>query len=133
MTKYLLSNLNDNVHQNLISVASPQSYNDKKRFPKKEMSTHELYEFIDDELSKLNEKELKYKLYRAVDKILLAHKNSKIFLLLMSGPVLITLYIIKYALKLLVIYYLFKKKPTLPNNKKEEILVNPTELKANAT
>lgn len=125
--------MNDNVHQNLISVASPQSYNDKKRFPKKEMSTHELYEFIDDELSKLNEKELKYKLYRAVDKILLAHKNSKIFLLLMSGPVLITLYIIKYALKLLVIYYLFKKKPTLPNNKKEEILVNPTELKANAT
>lgn len=125
--------MNDNVHQNLISVASPQSYNDKKRFPKKEMSTHELYEFIDDELSKLNEKELKYKLYRAVDKILLAHKNSKIFLLLMSGPVLITLYIIKYALKLLVIYYLFKKKPTLPNNKKEEILANPTELKANAT
>lgn len=49
------------------------------------------------------------KLYRSVAKILLAHRNSKIFLVMMSGPFLIAVYIIKYALKILVLYYLYKK------------------------
>lgn len=110
VTKYLLSNLNDNVHQNLFNVVSPLKYDTEKKFHKKVMDRKEMYEGIDESISKLNHEEMTKKLHRSLDKILLAHKHSKIFLLLMSGPVLITIYVIKYAIKILIFYYLFKKK-----------------------
>lgn len=110
VTKYLLSNINDNIHQNLFNVASPLKYDTDKKFHKKIMDKKEMYEGIDEALSKLNQEELKKKIHRSIDKILIAHKHSKIFLLLMSGPVLITIYIIKYAIKILIFYYLLKGK-----------------------
>lgn len=110
VTKYLLGRVNDNVHQNLFNVASPLKYDTDKKFHKKIMDRKDMYEGIDDTLSKLNQEELNKKLHRSIDKILLAHRNSKIFLILMSGPFLIGFYIFKYALKILVFYYLLKKK-----------------------
>lgn len=114
VTKYLLSNLNDNVHQNLFNVVSPLKYDQDKKFHKKIMDKQHIYENIDDSLVELNREELRKKLHRAVDKILLAHRNSKIFLILMSGPFLVALYIVKYALKILILYFLFKKKKKTP-------------------
>jgi hypothetical protein len=109
VTKYLLSNLNDNVHQNVFNVLSPLKYDTDRRFHKKTMSKQELYDSIDDKISKLSDDDMMKKLHRAIDKILLTHKNSRIFLLLMSGPFLIALYIVKYAIKILILYFLFKR------------------------
>jgi hypothetical protein len=82
----------------------------KNKFHKKAMDKKLIYEGIDEELVTLNHEELTKKLHRSIDKILLAHRNSKIFLVLMSGPFLIALYIVKYALKIFIIYYLLKPK-----------------------
>mmetsp|Transcript_26165 Transcript_26165/g.30234 ORF Transcript_26165/g.30234 Transcript_26165/m.30234 type:complete len:92 (-) Transcript_26165:273-548(-) len=57
VTKYLLSNLNDNVHQNFFNI-SPLKYDTDKKFHKKTMDREDLYEGIDDSLSKLNDEEL---------------------------------------------------------------------------
>lgn len=47
---------------------------------------------------------------RSIDKILIAHRNSKLFLFMMSGPFYLLLTIVKYSLKVMIIYYLYKKK-----------------------
>lgn len=120
VTKYLLSNLNDNVHQNLFNVVSPLKYDQEKKFHKKIMDKQHMYENIDESLVELNKEELSKKLHRAIDKILLAHRNSKIFLILMSGPFLVALYIVKYALKILILYFLFWKKKKVPAEEAEK-------------
>ena len=40
-----------------------------------------IYEGIDEDLVKLKQEELSKKLHRSIDKILLAHRNSRIFLI----------------------------------------------------
>eukprot|EP00349_Pseudokeronopsis_sp_Brazil_P010099 CAMPEP_0202978984 /NCGR_PEP_ID=MMETSP1396-20130829/85260_1 /ASSEMBLY_ACC=CAM_ASM_000872 /TAXON_ID= /ORGANISM="Pseudokeronopsis sp., Strain Brazil" /LENGTH=180 /DNA_ID=CAMNT_0049718207 /DNA_START=403 /DNA_END=946 /DNA_ORIENTATION=- len=45
---------------------------------------------------------------RAINKILIAHRNTKLFLFLMSGPFYIILTLIKYSIKALVFYYLYR-------------------------
>lgn len=38
---------------------------------------------------------------------MIAHRNTKLFLVMMSGPFLVAMLIIKYSLKLLILYILF--------------------------
>ena len=83
------------------------------------MDESKLNEFYDEKLSKLGEDKFRKRLHRSIDKILLTHKNSRIFLLMMSGPFLVVLYLFKYALKLLIIYWLYKKKK-VPGKKDSE-------------
>lgn len=56
--KFLLSNLNDNAHQNLFKIASPLKYDTEKKFHKTTMKTEEVYDRIDEQLSKLKYEEL---------------------------------------------------------------------------
>ena len=56
--KFLLSNLNDNVHQNLFKLASPLKYDTEKKFHKITMKREEVYDAIDEKLSKLTYAEL---------------------------------------------------------------------------
>lgn len=58
VTKYLLSNLNDNVHQNLFHFVSPLKYDTDKKFHKKAMDRQHMYEGIDESLTKLNEEDM---------------------------------------------------------------------------
>ncbi len=44
---------------------------------------------------------------RSIDKILIAHRNTKLFLFMMSGPFFITMTIIKYSIKAFIIYFLY--------------------------
>ena len=121
VTRYLLSNINDNVHQNLDSL-SPLKYDPSKKFYKNELTQKELYESIDESISSLSHAELSKKIHRSVDKILLSHRNSAIFVILMSGPFLMTFLLFKYTLKILVFLFIFKKhkKPAVKNDEKED-------------
>lgn len=122
VTKFLLSNVNDNFHQNLYSL-SPLKYDQEKRFHKKALTQKELLEIIDEKILELPEEEFQTRIHRSLDKILLSHRNSQIFLILMSGPFLIGFYVFKYALKILVFYFLLrkKKKPDDKGKKGKEI------------
>ena len=46
----------------------------------------------------------------SIDKIMIAHRNTKLFLFLMSGPFLIMFTLVKYIFKILILYFLYKKK-----------------------
>jgi len=49
-------------------------------------------------------------LNKAIDRIMLTHRNTKLFLFFMSGPCLLLLMTIKYSIKFILIYFLYKKK-----------------------
>lgn len=119
VTRYLLSNINDNVHQNMDSI-SPLKYDSEKRFHKKHLTQKELYESIDDNVAKLSHDALSKKLTRSVDKILLTHRNSRIFLILMSGPFLVGFQLFKYALKIFLFLFIFKKNKGKPKDDNTE-------------
>lgn len=53
--------------------------------------------------------ERKKDFYKSLDKIKIAHRNTKLFLFMMSGPFLLLLLGFKYAFKLFVLYFIFKK------------------------
>mmetsp|Transcript_8543 Transcript_8543/g.8063 ORF Transcript_8543/g.8063 Transcript_8543/m.8063 type:complete len:100 (-) Transcript_8543:32-331(-) len=84
------------------------------------MTQEELYEKIDDSVTNLSHTKLSSKINRSIDKILLSHRNSKIFLILMSGPFLVGFYIFKYALKILIFYFLLKKKKPKEGDEQED-------------
>lgn len=53
---------------------------------------------------------------RAVDKILIAHRNTKMFLFLMSWQFFVAYYVIKKIFQGLFVYYVWKKsKKVRPN------------------
>ena len=54
------------------------------------------------------EKDLRKRLQRSVEKIMIPHRNTKLFLFIMSGPFLMIMLLIKYAFKVLVLYILYK-------------------------
>ena len=78
-------------------------------------------------------KSFKNKLHRSIDKILLAHRNSKLFLIMMSGPFLITVYVIKYALKILFFYYIYKKTGGKEKEKTVVTVPTPVESQSNSS
>ena len=45
---------------------------------------------------------------RSIDKILIAHRNAKMFVVMLSGPFLVFLFALKYMIKGLVLYYIYK-------------------------
>jgi hypothetical protein len=54
------------------------------------------------------DKQLRKVLSRSIEKIMIAHRNTKLFLFMMSGPFLAIMLLIKYIFKVLILYYLYK-------------------------
>jgi hypothetical protein len=119
VTKYLLSNLNDNVYQNMYTVMSPLKYDPEKKFHKKVLD-EKSYDLIDSKTSLMSEDNLAKKCNRSIDKILLAHRNSKILLILISGPFLFALYVVKYSIKILILYILYKRNKKVADSDKKD-------------
>ena len=58
-------------------------------------------------------------IHNATDRILLAHRNLKLMLLMTTGPFFFVLFCVKYTIKFSVLYFLYKKNqvgslPALP-------------------
>ena len=49
-------------------------------------------------------------MHSAIDRILTVHRNTKMTLIITSGPFFVVLFIIKYTIKAAVLYYLYQKK-----------------------
>jgi predicted membrane protein len=52
---------------------------------------------------------------RAIDKILIAHRNTKLFFIMMSGPFFVISYLFKYVVKGAIFYYLYLKAKAAKN------------------
>ena len=49
----------------------------------------------------------------AIDKVLIAHRNTKFFLFIMSWQFFVVYYVVKKILQGLFLYYLYKKRKAL--------------------
>jgi len=57
----------------------------------------------------VSENSLKEQLDYAVDRILLAHRNTRLFLFMMTGPCLLILMCIKYTIKGILVMHFWRK------------------------
>ena len=104
--KVLARAVNDNVYKNIDKFSVLLFDDTNKRH--KAAFTEEEKELV---VSKLVEEPMAIKehLDSGVDRILLLHRNTKIFLFMMTGPFLIILQTVKYILKYGTIYYFYLK------------------------
>lgn len=97
--------INDNVYKNL-SKLSTLGYDKDMSRHKSQFSCPEKKEIVED---LINETDIKDQLKKSVDRILATHRNTKLFLFLMSGPFFVLISLIKYSLKVAIMYYVYKK------------------------
>lgn len=103
--RQLAMHVNDNVYKN-IEKFSVRSFDEAQKFSKEALSMPERQIIVKDLVDDADAKE---QLNEAVDRILIAHRNTKLFLFLMSGPFFLGLSAIKYAIKISLFYFFFKK------------------------
>ena len=76
--------------------------------PKKSLSDTEVEREVNEFLQEKTDEQRDKALQQALDKIMIAHRNTKLFLFLMSGPFLIMMLFVKYTFKILILYLLYK-------------------------
>jgi hypothetical protein len=57
----------------------------------------------------LEDDDIKEQLDSGVDRILVMHRNTKLFLFMMTGPFLVIFQTIKYIIKYGTLYYLYRR------------------------
>lgn len=120
----LMFNLNDNVFRNLSHFKiSPRTYDPMyKKYTKKILSDTQIEREVDSFLKENSSGEKRDKsLHRSLEKIMIAHRNTKLFFVLMSGPFLALMLFLKYSLKILILYILYKKKAAMGKKEAEAI------------
>lgn len=103
--RVLAEAVNDNVYKN-IEKFSVLLFDDEQKRHKKEFTENELQLCV----SRLMEDEdPKEHLDAGVDRILLCHRNTKLFLFMMTGPFLVIFQTIKYIIKYGALYYIYRR------------------------
>ena len=115
--------LNDNVFQNIESkykydTKLYQNHDtDSSNFKKDPLEIDEKQDIAKDFCSSHNLEKQALILNLTLDKILVTHRNSKLFLFMLSGPFFVLFYFIKLSLKVFIMYFIFgsikKKKSKL--------------------
>jgi hypothetical protein len=101
-------NLNDNVFRNLGNTKmSPRTYDPAFKYTKKSLSDTEVEKEVSKFLQEKTEEQRDKALELSIDKIMIAHRNTKLLLFLMSGPFLIMFTLVKYVFKILILYLLY--------------------------
>lgn len=102
-------NLNDNVFRNLSHMKiSPRTYDPQFKYTKKSLTDTEVEKEVSSFLQEKTDEQRDKALQLSIDKIMIAHRNTKLFLFLMSGPFLIMFTLFKYILKILILYIIYK-------------------------
>lgn len=118
----LMYNLNDNLFRNLSHFKiSPRTYDPMyKKYKKQILSDTQVEREVDSFLKENPSGEKRDKaLHRSLEKIMIAHRNTKLFFVLMSGPFLALMLFVKYSLKILILYILYKKKAAMDKKEKQ--------------
>ena len=114
----LARHINDNVYKN-IEQLSVLTFDEKEKAHKEESTEAEKDHVIEKLIAGDT---LKKQLDKATDKILLAHRNTKLFLFMMTGPFFIIMNVFKYLGKGLFYFTLFRyvKKKAVDDKSKED-------------
>jgi hypothetical protein len=81
-------------------------FDESNKFSKQELSKEEKTIVVNELIEENNIKE---QLDSGVDRILLLHRNTKLFLFMMTGPFLVILQTVKYIIKYGTLYYLYRR------------------------
>ena len=101
--KKLAMCINDNVLKNWEHFSATQFVN-QSSIGKHELVQQEKIEIVD----RLMEKsDVSHEIVKSVDKILIAHRNSKIFMFCLTGPFLVIFQLVKYIIKYGTLYYFY--------------------------
>ena len=104
--KFLAMHINDNVYKNMQRHISIALFDPELRFGK-DVYSEQKFEAVVNKL--LKDKQFVENMHFAVDKILMTHRNTKLFLLMMTGPFLIAMKLVWWAFKAFLIYFVFNK------------------------
>lgn len=74
---------------------------------------------VDELLKDGDNDDVKKQLDSGVDRILVMHRNTKLFLFMMTGPFLVLFQTVKYIIKYGTLYYFYKKGKAAIDEKKE--------------
>jgi Fe2+ transport system protein B len=118
--------LNDNVFKNLDKF-SVLSFDKELKYHKKEFTKEEKTVIVDKFLS--DNKNDKEQLSSSLDRILITHRNTKLFLFMMSGPFFVMFSLLKYFIKFFIFYKLFKKGKSKTSEMVEEAFEKDEKLK----
>ena len=122
--KELIRHLNDNVLQNIDKkVMGLKKYHNEDQHPedrkKKDPLLFVQKEEISNDLVENKTVQEQNKMFNhSMDKILATHRNSKIFLFMLTGPFYGALMVFKYTIKIIVLTHLYRKRQL--NKKLEE-------------
>lgn len=103
--RLLAEHVNDNVYKN-IEKFSVLLFDDEQKRHKKEFTAREKDLVIERLLEDESPKE---HLDAGVDRILLCHRNTWLFLFMMTGPFLVIFQTVKYIIKYGSLYYIYKR------------------------
>jgi Fe2+ transport system protein B len=103
------------------------SFDKELKYHKKEFTKEEKTVIVDKFLS--DNKNDKEQLSSSLDRILITHRNTKLFLFMMSGPFFVMFSLLKYFIKFFIFYKLFKKGKSKTSEMVEEAFEKDEKLK----
>lgn len=103
-----MSYINDNVFHNLDHI-SLADYDKSSLVHKTAFTNNAKWDLCGKIATQKTPLEQNENIALSVNKILLAHRNTKLFLIMMSGPFFLFLYSFKYIGRFAVLYWLYKK------------------------
>jgi hypothetical protein len=105
--KKLALQINDNVYKNLQYRFSVASFDQKSLVHKDALTLEEKSLVVESLLAENDKSGVAVELDRAVDKILISHRNTKILLFMLTGPFLVLFQTIKQIIKYGTLYYFY--------------------------
>jgi len=106
--KKLAWHLNDNVFMN-IDKFSLRLFDQDRKYRKTELRENERAIVVGQLVDENTVAEQISDLYTAIDRILILHRNTKLFFFLMSGPFCLILLAIKWSFKAAILHSIYKK------------------------
>ena len=110
--RHLMRNLNDNVFQNIdkkVMGVIVYKNQDRKSTGKDPLEMEEKLEIADQLLEHNDVPHQRKILNNAVDKILVTHRNTRIFLFMLTGPFFLYYMVLKYSIKFVLFMHLYKR------------------------
>jgi hypothetical protein len=89
---------------------SPRTYDPSFKYTKKSLSDTQVEKEVSKFLEEKTDVQRDKALERSLEKIMIAHRNTKLFLFLMSGPFLIMFMLAKYTVKIFILYMIYRHK-----------------------
>ena len=102
--KLLAMHINDNVYKNMRRYLSASLFDPELRYGKDIYSAEKKEAVV---RSAIDKPQFRENMHKAIDKILLAHRNTKLFLLMMTGPFLVGMKLAWWAVKAFLLYFVF--------------------------